>query len=185
VLHTALDHPDTLPAAVAEQVGRMDDIVQHQLGRAAASGTATFAPYVPVAPVLQRVRDSLEKVHAEKGLIFTVECAAGLRWRLDEGDGFELAGNLMDNAAKWARQRVAVRAWREGDRLRLRVDDDGPGFADTTSVLQLHVRLDERVPGHGVGLAIVNDLVASHHGELQLSASELGGGRVDVSLPAN
>jgi two-component system, OmpR family, sensor histidine kinase PhoQ len=185
VLHTALDHPDTLPAAVAEGGGGRDNIGPHRFGPPPASGTATFAPYVPVAPVLQRVRDSLEKVHAEKGLIFTVECAAGLRWRLDEGDGFELAGNLMDNAAKWARQRVAVRAWREGDRLRLRVDDDGPGFADTTSVLQLHVRLDERVPGHGVGLAIVNDLVASHHGELRLSASELGGGRVDVSLPAN
>jgi two-component system, OmpR family, sensor histidine kinase PhoQ len=185
VLRTALDHPETLRSTVAEQVGRMDDIVQHQLGRAAASGTATFAPYLPVAPVLQRVRDSLEKVHADKALAFEVECAAGLRWRLDEGDGFELMGNLMDNAAKWARTRVAVRAWREGERLRLRVDDDGTGFSDTTSILQLHVRLDERVPGHGVGLAIVNDLVASHRGELQLGRSELGGGRVDVFLPAN
>jgi two-component system, OmpR family, sensor histidine kinase PhoQ len=185
VLHTALDDPATLPAAVAEQVSRMDEIVQHQLGRAAASGTATFAPYAPVAPVLQRVRESLQKVHADKALSFTVSCADGLRWRLDEGDAFELAGNLMDNAAKWARRRVAVRAWHEGDRLRRRVDDDGPGFSDTTSILQLHVRLDERVPGHGVGLAIVNDLVASHRGELQLSGSDLGGGRVDVSLPAN
>jgi two-component system, OmpR family, sensor histidine kinase PhoQ len=46
------------------------------------------------------------------------------------------------------------------------------------------VRLDERVPGHGVGLAVVNDLVASHHGELKLGRSDLGGGRVDIVLPA-
>jgi two-component system, OmpR family, sensor histidine kinase PhoQ len=46
------------------------------------------------------------------------------------------------------------------------------------------VRLDERVPGHGVGLAVVNDLVASHHGELKLGRAALGGARVDIVLPA-
>jgi two-component system sensor histidine kinase PhoQ len=52
------------------------------------------------------------------------------------------------------------------------------------SILQLHVRLDERVPGHGVGLAVVNDLVASHQGELKLSRADLGGARVEIVLPA-
>ena len=54
----------------------------------------------------------------------------------------------------------------------------------TESVLRLHVRGDERVPGHGVGLAVVSDLVASHQGELKLSRGSMGGGRVDVVLPA-
>jgi len=90
---------------------------------------------------------------------------------------------VMDNAAKWAGQRVTARVWREGGRLRIRVDDDGPGFSDTQSVLQIHVRGDERVPGHGVGLAVVNELVASHHGELNLARSDLGGARVDITLP--
>jgi two-component system, OmpR family, sensor histidine kinase PhoQ len=39
------------------------------------------------------------------------------------------------------------------------------------------------VPGHGVGLAVVNDLVASHHGELKLSRSALGGALVEIVLP--
>ena len=56
--------------------------------------------------------------------------------------------------------------------------------ADTRSILQLHVRGDEKVPGHGVGLAVVNDLVASHDGELVLTRSELGGARVDITLRA-
>jgi two-component system, OmpR family, sensor histidine kinase PhoQ len=63
------------------------------------------------------------------------------------------------------------------------VEDDGPGFSDTRTVLQIHVRGDERVPGHGVGLAVVNDLVASHHGELKLSRSALGGALVEIVLP--
>jgi two-component system sensor histidine kinase PhoQ len=50
-------------------------------------------------------------------------------------------------------------------------------------VLQLHVRADEKVPGHGVGLAVVNDLVASHGGTLVLGQADLGGARIDVTLP--
>jgi two-component system sensor histidine kinase PhoQ len=184
VLRTALHgEPAQLPASVAQQVARMDDIVQHQLGRAAASGAARFVPLLALGPVVNRIRDSLAKIHAGKGLAFSIECPADLSWRIDEGDAFELLGNVMDNAAKWARQNVAVRVWRDGDRLRIQVDDDGPGFSDTQSVLQLHVRGDERVPGHGVGLAVVNELVASHQGELKLARSGLGGARVDIALP--
>jgi two-component system sensor histidine kinase PhoQ len=83
---------------------------------------------------------------------------------------------------------VAVSVRREGNRLHLRVDDDGPGFNDTSgdtpAILQLHVRGDEKVPGHGVGLAVVSELVVSHEGELNLSRSELGGARVDIVLRA-
>jgi two-component system sensor histidine kinase PhoQ len=184
VLRNALNEPAQLPGAVREQVARMDDIVQHQLGRARAGGAARFAPPVLLAPVLDRVRDALAKVYAEKGLALVTDCAPDLTWRIDEGDLFEVIGNVMDNAAKWARSRVAARAWREGGKLWLRVEDDGPGFSDTQSVLQIHVRGDERVPGHGVGLAVVNDLVASHQGELRLGRGDLGGARVEIVLPA-
>lgn len=184
VLRNALADPAQLPAAVEQQVARMDDIVQHQLGRAAAGGATRFAPPVLVAPVLERIRDALAKVHAQKGLQFSVECAPDLTWRMEQGDLFEMMGNVMDNAAKWARSRVLVRAAREGGALVIRVDDDGPGFSDTESVLRIHVRGDERVPGHGVGLAVVNDLVASHRGELKLTRGDLGGARVEIVLPA-
>ena len=183
VLRSALAEPDQLPATVAQQVSRMDNIVQHQLGRAIAGGAARFAPPLLLAPVVERIRDALAKVYAEKALDFSVECLPDLVWRIDEGDLFEMLGNLMDNAVKWARKRVGVRAWREGGRLRICIEDDGPGFSDTESVLRLYARGDERVPGHGVGLAVVSDLVASHHGELTLACSFMGGGRVDIVLP--
>jgi two-component system sensor histidine kinase PhoQ len=184
VLRGALHEPAGLSETVAQQVTRMDDIVQHQLGRAAASGSARFAPHLPLAPVLNRIRDSLQKVYADKSLAFTIDCPPALSWRLDEGDAFEMLGNVMDNAAKWATRRVNARAWIEHNRLNIQVDDDGPGFTDTESILQLHVRADEKVPGHGVGLTVVNDLVASHEGELNLSRSDLGGGRVHIVLPS-
>ena len=183
VLRNSTDDEKQLPHVVAQQVARMDDIVQHQLARAAASGRALFAPPVALAPVLQRIRDSLAKVYADKRLSLAVECDPKLAWRIEEGDAFEMLGNLMDNAAKWARREVAVRAWLEQGSLRLRVEDDGPGFSDTESVLQLHVRGDEKVPGHGVGLAVVDELVRSHQGTLTLARSPRGGALVDITLP--
>ena len=183
VLRNALNEPAQLPGAVKEQVARLDDIVQHQLGRARAGGATKFAPPVLLAPVLDRVRDALAKVHADKGLAITTGCAPDLSWRIEEGDLFEILGNLMDNASKWAKQRVAVRAWRDSGKLHLQVEDDGPGFSDPDAAIQIHVRHDERVPGHGVGLAIVADLVASHHGDLKLARSDLGGARVNIVLP--
>ena len=183
VLRSALAEPAQLPAMVAQQVSRMDDIVQHQLGRAIAGGAARFAPPLPLAPIVERIRDALAKVYAEKALAFTLDCPLELAWRIDEGDLFEMLGNLMDNAAKWARSRVGVQVWREAGRLCIRIEDDGPGFSDTESVLRLHVRGDERVPGHGVGLAVVSDLVASYQGELKLARSTMGGAQVDIGLP--
>ena len=184
VLRGALAEPERLPEAVDQQVRRMDDIVQHQLARAMAGGAPRFAPPLPLAPVLERTREALAKVHAAKGLVFAIDCPPDLAWRLDEGDLFEIAGNLMDNAAKWARSEVRVQVARSGERLRLVVEDDGPGFSDTESVLQLHVRADERVPGHGVGLAVVNDLVTSAGGTLALGRGTLGGAKVEITLPA-
>jgi K+-sensing histidine kinase KdpD len=105
-----------------------------------------------------------------QGLEFTVACPADLTWRIDEGDAFEIMGNVLDNAAKWASHRVEARIWRDGGRLFIRVQDDGPGFSDTQALPQRRVRLDEQVPGHGIGLAVVSDLVASHQGELKIRA---------------
>jgi two-component system sensor histidine kinase PhoQ len=142
-----------------------------------------FAAPLPLAPLMERIRTSLTKVYADKKLELAVDCPPDLAWRIDEGDAFELLGNLMDNAAKWARREVRVSARREASTLHVCIEDDGPGFADTREVLKLHVRGDERVPGHGVGLAVVNEIVLARGGELALSKSSLGGAKVDVSLP--
>ena len=183
VLRSAVAEPAQLAATVAQQVSRMDDIVQHQLARAIAGGAARFAPPLLLAPVVARIHSALVKVYAEKALSFNIECPPELGWRIDEADLFELLGNLLDNAAKWASSRVSIRVWRDAGHLYICIEDDGPGFSDTESVLQLYVRGDERVPGHGVGLAVVSDLVASHQGQMSLSRAANGGGQVDVVLP--
>ena len=182
VLRASLDTPEELPGMVAQQVARMDDIVVHQLGRAGASGAARYAPHLALAPILVRIRDTLAKVYVDKQLVFTLDCPPALSWRMDEGDAFEMLGNVLDNAAKWAHNKVTVRLWVDGKRLFIRVCDDGPGFSDPQMVHARRVRLDEQVPGHGIGLAVVRDLVASHQGELAVSKADLGGAQIDIVL---
>lgn len=181
-LRASLDEPAELPGMVALQVARMDDIVVHQLGRAGASGAARFAPHLVLAPILNRICDTLAKVYVDKDLVFALDCPSALSWRMDEGDAFEMLGNVLDNAAKWAQHKVSVRLWVDGKHLHIRVCDDGPGFSDPGAVLARRVRLDERVPGHGIGLAVVKDLVASHQGELKVSKADLGGAQMDIVL---
>ncbi|WP_296490989.1 ATP-binding protein [Rhodoferax sp.] len=183
-LRASLDLPDELPGMVAQQVARMDDIVVHQLGRAGAGGAARFAPQLALAPILSRIRDTLAKVYVDKNLSFALDCPPELSWRMDEGDAFEVLGNVLDNAAKWARHRVLARVWIDGKRLCIRVCDDGPGFADPQALLARRVRLDEQMPGHGIGLAVVSDLVASHQGEFNISRADLGGAQIDIVLHA-
>ena len=171
-----------LSQQIATEVTRIDDIVVHQLGRAGASGAARFAPPLALAPVLARIRASLVKVYADKNLTFTVQCPPGLVWRIDEGDAFEMLGNLLDNAAKWAKSAVVVHVMQEAERLHIRITDDGPGFSDPQALKGRRIRLDENVPGHGIGLSVVRDLVSSHDGELTLSRADEGGARVDIEL---
>jgi two-component system sensor histidine kinase PhoQ len=178
-------------AGVSAQVERMRDIVQHQLDRAAATGPAVGVAAVPVAPVLEELAAALRKVYAGRGVVLEVDADPELRYPMDRGDCLELAGNLADNACKWARSRVRLAAlsWREPgwrrDGLELRVDDDGPGIApaEREHVVGRGVRLDERVPGQGLGLAMVRDVVAAYGGTLELAESSLGGLRATVRVP--
>lgn len=101
----------------------------------------------------------------------------------------EMMGNLMENAAKWARSRIVLSAHPDatGDAIRLIIADDGPGIAAEARrrALTRGTRLDERGPeGSGLGLAIVSDLAAQQGGALALErAPNLGGLSAELRLP--
>ena len=82
--------------------------------------------------------------------------------------------NLADNAvrAAGAHGRVHIGVLDEGEYAVVQVDDDGPGFGAGPPGLA------------SLGLRIVRDFAAAYGGELQVAASEMGGGRVRLLLPA-
>jgi two-component system sensor histidine kinase PhoQ len=195
VLRARLDNhaPDAeLREELDVQLRRMNDMVSYQLARAASSGHQLFAAPIEVEPHAEQIVRGLEKVYAGKGVLCEFEFDKDARFHGEVGDLQELLGNLLENAFKWARSRVLLTV-RVGETapnrrpgLLLAVDDDGPGIAPerVAILLQRGVRGDERVQGHGIGLAIVQDIVRGYRGELDVTRSEeLGGARFEVKLP--
>jgi signal transduction histidine kinase len=161
--------------------------IDHYLSRARAAGSVNvLGNKTPVAPVLHDLANVLTRIHAAREIVIDAESPAALSFRGERQDFEEMAGNLMDNAAKWARRRVRVRAWNEGARLILSVEDDGPGLSpeERARVGERGERLDESVPGSGLGLAIVRDISKLYAGFLTLEDSELGGLKASLSLPS-
>ncbi|SEP86267.1 two-component system, OmpR family, sensor histidine kinase PhoQ [Ectothiorhodospira magna] len=168
-----------------EQLERMDRIVAYQLRRAATAGHRTLAAPLAIAPVVQRLGRTLDKVYPDKGVILFDRVSSDCHLRGNEGDLMELLGNLMDNAWKYGQSRVMVSAAMKGRWLTLQVEDDGPGIPSdqVPVILARGGRLDEGVPGQGIGLAVVNDIVDAYEGRLTIGTSTLGGARVEVRLP--
>lgn len=177
-----------LRATANEQVQRMIDIVDYQLQRAATSGRMPLAAPVSAEALINKMAASLNKVYADKHVLCDIRAEEEVDFAGDEGDMLELLGNLMDNAYKWCRRRVIItaRAFENGELdLLLIVEDDGPGIAadKAEAVLQRGVRDDTRHPGHGIGLAIVQDIVRLYGGKLTIDNSPLGGAQFTVTLP--
>ncbi|MGH8155140.1 MAG: ATP-binding protein [Rhodanobacteraceae bacterium] len=175
------------------QVQHMDQIVAYQLARAKASGHSTFAAPITIHGHAEAVVRSLERVYAARNVLCEFEIDDGARFYGEEGDLLELLGNLLENAFKWANHRVLLRVVRVGsadprvsrEGLDIRVEDDGPGIPPekVERVLQRGVRGDERVQGHGIGLAIVDDIVRSYRGTLRVDLSaELHGACFHVTF---
>jgi two-component system sensor histidine kinase PhoQ len=190
-LRGLVERGEAEPSALAPQLDRMQAIVQHQLKRAIFGGSGATLTDQPVAEPLEQLRSALAKVYADKDLRATVAVAPGTVYPIDAGDLLELAGNLMDNACKYGRQAVAVRAtpwtaaeWRRPG-LVIEVEDDGGGIppAERARVLQRGVRADESVAGQGIGLSVAREIASAYSGTLEIGDGRLGGARVTLRLP--
>jgi signal transduction histidine kinase len=190
-----------LAASIEQQVDRMRRQVDYHLAqaRAAASGATPGARCAVIASAEPLAR-TLLRLHADRpstrsgpagpadarGLTIDVNVAADHVFRGQREDLDEMLGNLLDNACKWARARVAIESSAHDSIVTITVDDDGPGLDASMreAVLQRGVRADEAAPGSGLGLAIVRDLAEVYGGSIALDTSPLGGLRARLHLPA-
>lgn len=168
-----------------QQVDRMSTIVRHQLQRAAASGRAALAPPTPVAQVVERLVQSLDKVYRDKQVQVSLDLDPASSFTGDETDLFETLGNLIENAYKYCDRQVAVTVRNDSQlpdqaKLIITVEDDGPGIAveQVEQMLQRGKRGDETLPGHGIGLAMVCEIIELYAGKLEFDRSQMGGALV-------
>ncbi len=185
------DIPEETRTQLKEQAVRMTQIVDYQLQRASARGKVVLGQRVALKQIVIRLRDTLDKVYAERGLSCKINIADEITFPGDQGDLMELIGNILDNAYKYTNNKISVSAYRQKDQktvqeqLLIQVDDDGPGLDPKLAdqLLKRGVRFDEQVEGQGIGLAVVRDILQSYDGQLHLSKSPLGGVRVEIIIP--
>lgn len=177
---------------VEEQISRMDEIVGYQLQRAAAKGEHKAIKKVNVSAIIKKIQLSLNKVYIDKGIVFDVSLPDSCLIYCEEGDLYEIAGNLLDNACKWCRHTVKIsiflnqRKARRDFSVLLQIEDDGPGIpvGKFNEILKRGVRADENIHGHGIGMTVVYELIGLLGGKLEGGPSAaLGGMRWSVYLP--
>lgn len=177
---------------VQEQISIMNKIVEYQLQRAAAKGEHKSVKGIDLSAFLNKVCVSLNKVYIDKAINIKVNVPDDCQIYFEEGDLYEIVGNLIDNACKWCRRNITVsviknpRKDRRNYALLLQIDDDGPGIPDgkLNEILKRGVRADENTHGHGIGMTVVHDLVTILGGKLEGNKSlELGGMSWRVYLP--
>jgi len=186
-------NPGPLGDKVLEQSRTMRDQVNLYLDRARRAARAqTLGAVTEVEPVLAALARTLARIHQDKGLAIAVECRAGIKFRGERQDLEEMAGNLLDNACKWARKDILVevavlkpeadgRNW-----LEIIVGDDGAGLPEDkrAEAMKRGRRLDETKPGSGLGLSIVTETAQMYGGSLRLETARLGGLAAILRLPA-
>lgn len=168
---------------LAQLSGQMHRHVQRELARSRPRGE-TVQP-VALLPVAERLVASLRRTPAGEKLHWSVTVPETLRVAASNEDLTELLGNLLDNAGKWARTQVwlLAEAW---ERIAIiQVLDDGPGVPPEAlnQLAGRGVRLDQAMPGHGLGLAIAREIATACGGVLTVANRQEGGFAVRLELP--
>lgn len=185
ILRGCMEKEDIPRHTVQDQISRMNDIIEYQLQKAAAKGRKKLTGKIYAAEIIKKIIASLEKVYRDKQIVFILEVDESLQVYCEEGDLYEIAGNLLDNAAKWCKKTIRVRLVQVTEAVLLQIEDDGAGIAKEKlrDILKRGVRADEQIQGHGIGMAVVYELVELLGGELAGETSELGGMKWRVYLP--
>jgi len=174
---------------IGKQTQIMNDQVRHHLDRARmAAQIGIIGNATEIEPVMRSLSRTLQKIYKEKNIEISCDCSDQLLFRGERQDLEEMLGNLLDNAFKWASSRVTLsisQSAQKPDYLLLGVDDDGPGLSASkrAHAMKRGQRLDENLPGSGLGLSIVADLAHLYGGSLRLESSEQGGLRAELLLP--
>lgn len=190
-LLTAASSESQVPASLVQREAQtMSRLIDRHLARAGSG--AGERRLIQLAPRVVALLELMRQLHGAHGLNWEMKVPGDLHWRGEATDLEEMLGNLLDNAGKWARSWVKLRAAAcdiqtapHGTGLCIEVSDDGPGLSDSQmhQAMQRGRRFDESTEGDGLGLAIASDIAATYDGWLELGRGDEGGLRARLWLP--
>ena len=169
-----------------QQLQHIRALTERELKRARIAGGGAPGQRVMLEREVSDLVETLHRIHRDREVRIEVRIPPDSGFPGDRDDLLELLGNLLDNACQWAKAQVRLTVAANVEGLWLRVEDDGPGcpLEQMEGLRQRGARIDESRAGHGLGLAIVSDIVAQYGGALRLGRSEtLSGFLAEVRLP--
>jgi len=174
---------------ILQQCQRMQRQIDYQIARTRAAASRSVPGLsAPVPAAVRSIVSAMKRLYAAKNPRIDVAIEKHCAAMCDPMDLNEMLANLIDNACKWCSGRIAIRGSIDpkNHRAIIVVEDDGPGLPleSREMVFQIGQRLDERVPGSGLGLPIVRDLAQLYGGEISLEDSALGGLKAVLKLPS-
>jgi signal transduction histidine kinase len=177
------DSDDPLFDFIPEEVDRLNGIVESYL-RFARDEPPVLEDCDLARIVGRSVRMVGEEVAARGVTVAAPAEEAPLPVRADPRRLQQVLLNLLLNAAQSVRDggKVTVATERSGDRVRITVRDDGPGFDDRSLAHAFEPFYTTREQGSGLGLAVVKRIVEEHGGSVRLANDPGGGAIVTVEL---
>ena len=174
-----------LSQASMEQLNRINDIIAYQLKRAQSAAGSGWHLGISVDDIAIPLVRTLSKIHQQQQLNIDYQGDPNARFKGDETDLIEMLGNVLDNACKAANNRVLLKVKQLPNSLLISIEDDGAGVPKDKQqqIFERGMRADTYEQGHGIGLAIVRDLVDSYHGTLTVTQSyTLGGAKFEFEF---
>jgi signal transduction histidine kinase len=173
-LHDAADR-------MQEQLEAIRTHVEREVARARTSGASVgCGAFAQVDETVSRLLRLMQHMPGGDRLVWRTEIPSDLGVEMDPHDFGEVMGNLLDNARKWAGTQVAVRVEPSGQKARITVEDDGPGFLGRPDGARPERGVPERSDpsSSGLGLGIVDDILAEYGTRTEID----GNGRCRVSF---
>jgi signal transduction histidine kinase len=174
---------------ILQQSQRIQRQIDYQIARARAA-VSRSAPGVlaPVMPVVTNIVSAMRRLYDGKNLQINAHVEPRCVALCDPMDLNEMLANLIDNACKWGTEAVSISGFADESKLQvvIEIEDDGPGLPAEARdrVFKIGERLDEQIPGSGLGLPIVRDLAHLYGGQIDLDDSARGGLKATLRLPA-
>lgn len=178
VIQSQLDN-NTFAHSIREQIDRINQIISHQLKRAVIrvkqNTVIGHTDKVKLSTMVDRLIKILNKVYADKAIIFNNLVDESIAFYGDEADLLEVLGNLLDNACKYGTNAVTITGscQPQTDKqtlLSICISDNGPGIPNSlqTTLLKRGARGDTAQAGQGIGLSVAVDIVSSYGGGLEV-----------------
>ncbi len=177
-----------LRTIIEQQISQMQGQIQSYLDRARISARAgTVTSRTEIKPVFDRMIRVMQKLNAHLDFSQHFQDNSGYVFSGEQQDLEEMLGNLLENAAKFAKRSVRLTGRMNSKHLVIEVEDDGPGMTTEQAKMAIRrgTRIDETKPGSGLGLSIVKDITSEYGGDIELASSMLGGLKASLILPGN